>query len=252
MALTATATQGFERAGLVPEGFFLLLPGDPGATYTRGDHVTLTNGVLAAAAANGKALGRVVKTVVCPAATVAFPTANEIDYGNFGGDAKNAALVVVEPFVAVGTQIRKATFASHVDDGVTTYTSATRALVHDAAGYGGNDYPNGALLYVYDGPGAGQVNIVEDYVTATKTITVHRDFAVAPTSDSSFILLSGEAAGDRGISLLGRIDGADANNLIANDGANDGDYAVFASFEKIAAYLKNLTVPVIDASAIYG
>lgn len=252
MALTATASQGFERLGNTTERHLLLLPGDPGATYTRGDMITISNGVLGAAAANGKSLGRVAKTVVCPAASVAFPTVNELDYGNLDSDTKNLTLVPVEVLVAAGTPIFKATFASHVDDAVTSYTPATRTIVHVAAGYGGNDYPNGALLYVYEGTGAGQVNIVEDYATATQSIVVHRDFATALDTTSKFILLSGEAVASRGISLLGRIDGADANNLLANDGANDGDYAVFASFEKIAAFLKNLMVPVIDASAIYG
>ena len=65
MALTATATQGFELAGRVPDHDVLWLPGDPGITFTEGDLVIVTNGVLVLATDSAAAVPQ-PKTIALP------------------------------------------------------------------------------------------------------------------------------------------------------------------------------------------
>ncbi len=255
MALTATATKGFEELRRFLAEQVILVPGDPGVTYEQGDLVTLTNGVLAKISASAKALARVARKTVCPAATTAMPLPQEFNYLNIDADSKYSALVPIRPLVADGVRVFKATFASHQDDTVVSYSSASR-YIEATTGFGADDRPNGALVYVYEGTGAGQVNIVEDYDhtggTVEKMLVLHRPFATDLDSTSKIIVVSGEAAASKGVSFLGRIDAADENNLTAADGADDGDFAVLMDFREAADFLKNLTLPVIDAAALYG
>lgn len=266
MALTATATQGFEPVGKTSSETIFFLPGNPGTTYTRGDIVGIGGAVSEAsptaglegvlkqlATADVNPLGTVVKTTVCPAASQPFPKPSELDpiYWN----AEDKCLVPVRVHVPEGVQIYNATFANHVDDTVAAYASGTRSI-QATASYTADNYPNGALIYVYEGPGAGEVNVVEDYdhaggVYAQELIT-HRAFATDLTTSSKYIAISGEAAAARGISLFGRIDAADKDNLTANNGANDGEWVVFCDWYKIGTHLKNLRLPVIPRRVIYG
>lgn len=253
MALTATASQGFQSHKTIAEGCTILLPGDPGVTFAEGDLVIVTNGVLVLATDSAEAVARVAKSVVCPAATTGFPAPRELDYCNFDGDSKNLALIPVEPLVAAGTKVLKATFKNHYDDTVVSYTANTRAIAC-TTGMGADDRPNGGILYVYEGTGAGQVNVVEDYDhtggAAELLLICHRAFDVALDSTSKFIVVGGEAAADRGVTFLGRVDVADEDEIDASDGANDGKLVVFLDFREADDFCKNLMLPVVKASAL--
>mgnify|MGYP001239060116 CR=1 FL=1 len=79
MALTATASQGFEKVRTTGCSEIMWLPGDPGVTFTKGDEVALgtTTGnaglLILATDSLVDCVGRVAKTTICPAATQAFP-----------------------------------------------------------------------------------------------------------------------------------------------------------------------------------
>lgn len=258
MALTATATQGFEFVRHVEANEILWLPGDPGVTYNTGDLVYLsaTAGsdglVIKVGDSTATPIGRVHKTVVCPANTQAFPLPPAF-FDDGGAQART--LIPVQSFVPAGTPVFKCTFANHVDDTVISYSSSS-LYIAATTGNGADDRPNGALVYVYEGPGAGELNVVDDYDhtggAVELLVQTHRPFNATLTSSSKYIVLSGEAAGQRGISLMGRCDSKDHNELDSADGQNDGDFVVYGSWHTIAAHLKNLTLPVILKQALYN
>ena len=254
MALTATATQGLEFHRYVAEHEVLYVPGDPGDTYTRGDAVVATvgEGVIDVAADSEVAIGTVAKTTVCPAATTAFPKPADF-YPAFDSDA-GKALIPIHSAVPAGTPVYLATFAGHIDEVVVSYDAAT-PYFEGTTGAGADDRPNGAFVYVYEGPGIGEVNLVADYDHAggavDKLYTLHRTFSATLTTSSKLIVLAGEAAASRGIGAFGRIDLQDQNNLHTADGANDGIFVVYMDWRRAAEYLKNLTLPVVRASALH-
>jgi hypothetical protein len=254
VALTATASQGFEHLRVTAENETLLLPGDPGITFAKGDLVIVTNGVLVTATDSSEAIGRVTETRVCPAASVGFPI-GPLDVGNYDSNARNPALVPVELFVAQGTKVVKCTFKNQKDDTVIAWTESTRAIAC-TTGMTADDYPNGAILYIYEGTGAGQINVVEDYDhtggAAELLLICHRNFQIQPDATSKFIVLSGEAASTRGVTFGGRIDEADEDELDAADGADNGKFAVMLDFIGAGEFLKNLMLPVCKASALFA
>ena len=84
MALTATATKGFEPVRPTSGEEIFWLPGDPGVTYTKGDGVYLGatagyDGLIAKLAGGAvQPVGRVEKTIVCPSNATAFPRPFEV------------------------------------------------------------------------------------------------------------------------------------------------------------------------------
>ena len=262
MALTATATAGFEPYGCTSGQEVFYLPGDPGVTYTAGDRVCIGGLTGEASATNGlggvlkgpsvtadkNLVGTVQKTTVCPAASQPFPKPADFDpvYNN----AEDKTLIPVIIDCPAGVRKMRATFAGHVDGTVATYTAATRIVTGvDCAA---DHYPIGALVYVYEGPGAGEVNVVEAYTHSGTSLTLHRAFNATLTTASKMIIVTGESAVDTGIPMFGRIDAADLNNLTAADGSNDGQYLVFVDFREVGTHLKNLTLPVIRADVMYN
>ncbi|HJW75355.1 MAG TPA: hypothetical protein VJ787_06750 [Thermoleophilia bacterium] len=258
MALTATASQGFEYVRAVADGETIWVPGDPGDTFTRGDLVTFSvgEGVADPAATNEVPFGVVRNTVVCPAATAAgFPV--------FGPGATHGpgmipddswkTLVEITPFVPPGTPIRRVTFASHLDDTVASYL-ATTPYIGLTTGAAADDYPNGALLYVYSGTGKGQWSVVEDYDHTGGAVELllnpHRKFTTALSTDSLVIILSGEAATNKGVGFFGRTGSADGNNVAVNDHANDGAMVVYANALELHEYIPRLMLPVIPAALV--
>jgi len=144
MALTATATQGFEYAGQTTGDEVFYLPGNPGTTYTRGDQVGIggavsessptagLEGVLKQlATADVNPIGTVLKTTVCPAASVAFPRPSRVDpvydSASYSG-VQTSCLVPVRINVPAGEKIWHATFANQVDDTVISYTASTHDI----------------------------------------------------------------------------------------------------------------------------
>ena len=248
MALTAAKSPlSMPKIGEVTENMVLYVPGDPGDTVTRNDKLTATTGegIVDLLAADEDAVATAMQTVVVAAATVGFPYPGNFDPAH---DASNT-LVPVHPHVAAGTPIFLGTFASHYDDTVSSYDGSVPEIVL-TTGCGSDDRPNGALVYVYDGAGIGQVNVVADYTHSGTHLVLHRKFEVAVDNTSSIIIVSGEAATYKGIGFFGHID-ADNNNLIANNGADNGRFTVFLDWRDAARYLRNLTLPVIDSKHIW-
>lgn len=254
MALTATATQGFEVVRHVSESEIMWVPGTPGVTYTKGDLVSQTTGegVVGACAVTELPIGVVMKTVDCAAATVAFPLAHpggSAGWGDVPGGALDS-LVAIKPLVPVGTPVLKATFASQTDDAaITSYTPATPAMV--VAAVAGDDDSNGGIVYCYTGPGKGEYSVIADTTASSNTLTLHRVFSSTLTTSSGVIYLPGAVADDGGIGFFGRLNNADANNLAVNDGQTDGNFTVFMDGREVSTYLQNLTLPVINSALMY-
>lgn len=249
MALTSTEPAGFRPHDEIDGDTVIWLPGDASTTFTKGDGVILSaTGGIALATDSTVPLAYVHNTTVTPAATVAFPRPAAHIVNREVAGASAATLVPCKLNISGVVKRKKCLFKNHLDDGVTSYTASTRALVHDGSALGSNDEGIGGLMYVYDGPGAGQVNIVSDYVTATKTFTMMRDFEVAPTSASSFILL-GTTGADLGIGPLDRIDIADEDELDVIDGNDDGKHVVVLDWRESAEFLSKLILPVVPVTA---
>lgn len=256
MALTqAVSVKGFEWEREVVQGEVMYVPGDPGVTFTEGDLVIPSVGVAVLCTDSANTMvGRVEKTVVCPAASQAFPAPGQV-YPP-GDTAAMKTLIPIRPLVPVGTPVLKATFAGHQDETVVSYTESTRAIAC-TTGFGADNRPNGAFVYVYDGPGKGEINVVESYDhsggAAALLLVCHRPFNATLTSDSKFIVLS-QTSGAVAQGFFGRLD-ADAmgdGKLDLTDGQDDGDFTIFGDFRKMPAYLDNLTLPVIRSSMLFS
>lgn len=260
MALTSTwadKDNGFQWKHEIQKDEVLWVPGDPGDTFTKGDLVTFTagEGIADPLAADEVPYGVVMETVVCPSLGTSFPTfAGGPPAKGWGQvpDDNLKTLVAIRPFIPVGTPILWVTFANQVDDTVSTYLGTT-PYIGATTGNGADDRPNGALVYVYEGPGIGEWNVIADYDHADGAvellIILHRAFAATLTSASKYIVLSGEADTNKGIGFFGRIEAGDQDNLDTADGANDGDFTVYADARTISEHLKNLRLPVIPSGA---
>lgn len=200
MTLTASrTTQGFEpinnRTGFAPNPRLYELT--PNTAFSIGDAVVKTDGLIAKAAANATS----VYGVMAQAFTT---TTNPSTGGVFG-------LVYDDP-----NQIFRCTFADHIDGtatgGTTTTLIDTVNLTADT-----NDYWNGALVYIYEGPGAGDIRTVSDFDAASDTITVTKPFTATITTSSKYIIL-GYATGaeDLVLNVGSNIDLKDENTLDAN------------------------------------
>lgn len=254
MALTATASRGFEFDRYIQEDETLLLPGDPGVTYAPGDAVDFTNGVLTLCAAGDSPLYQVVgsESIACPAFSgVGFglPNLDNGFYpGSIAGDMK--AYIPCRPIrPKPGTPVFKCTFKNHHDDTVAAYTASTPSLTL-TVDLGDDGDALGSILYVYGGTGAGQWNIAAGYVSSTKVLTLHRPFETALSTDSTIVLLDGATTDTVGIGFGSRINGADEDQLNAADGGDDGEWAPFMDALEVPGLMKNLMIKVVNALEI--
>jgi hypothetical protein len=206
MAYAAPKTsQGFELIGNMygpapnPNEYILT----PNTAFAKGDMVVLTNGMIAKAAANATdVLGVMAKSYT----TTENPSAKQ-----------TMGLVYDSPF-----NIYRCTFADHRDAAATGGTSTT--LIDTALSTSTDDVWNGAYMWIYEGPGAGDVCIVKDYTGTSDTLTVEEAFSATPTTASKYILL-GEAgaAGDVVYPGATGVDLKDENTIDANAANKDGD-----------------------------
>ena len=256
MALSATASQGFEpyrETNGMDE--LLWVPGVPGVTYDRGDMVSIPaagEGVPALFVDGDFAIATVAKRIICSANTNGFPKVGK-NGTNAWGDIEDGSINALVPLIPLGprgTQVHRCTFANQTDDeNITSYTASTRAIV--TAAVAADDDPNGALLYVYGGPGAGQWNVVIDATATSNTIIVQRQFDTALTAASDIIYLAGAAGDNSGISFFKKLDLVDHDTLEVADGATDGDMLVFMGAQEVGDMLGKLMLPVIRSSLIY-
>lgn len=199
MAYTAARTsQGFELIGNMfgpapnPGRYELT----PNTAFSKGDMVKLTNGKVAKAAANATGvLGVMAESFT----TVENPSA-----------AQTYGAVYDNPF-----NIYRCTFADHVDSTATGGTATT--LIDTELATSTDDYWNGAYLYIYEGPGAGDIRTVKDYTGATDILTVEKPFSATPTTATKYILLGGAGAAGDGINVgtIG-VDLKDENTIDGN------------------------------------
>jgi len=249
MALTGVTTQGFELVGMTTGEEVFYLPGDPGDTFTRGQQVVMSNGVIDDAGDSVEPHAIVMETVVCPAATVAAPRAKDLD--KIHNNSDDNCLVQVKPLVAAGWPIFRVTFANHFDDTLAAYTVGTPSVTLTTSP-GANDDTNASLIYVYDGPGAGEILIGADYVHTSKVLTLHRIANATLTAASKIIALEGEGGGVGGIGFLGLMD-ADTNAAVdAGDGYNDGNWMLWFDWKEAPGLLSKLQVKVIPSKALYN
>jgi len=252
MALTGVTSQGFEFVGLTSGEEVFLLPGDPGVTFTRGDAVIITDGVLVLATDSTIPVGFVDKTTVCPAATQAASPPAEID--KIEDAAADKCWIPIKMNVPGGVPKFRVTFAGHADDAVVSYSGAgASSYVQLTTQLGNDNDSNGAICYVYDGPGKGEILMVADYDDAGGTPNakqiLHRQAKATLTTSSSVITLEGEGSGVGGIGFLGRCDAADHNNVDMSDGYDDGDFVLFFGAKEAPSLLQDEQVIVIPATA---
>lgn len=206
MAYTAPRTsQGFELIGNMfgpaPNPNYYILT--PNTAFKKGDMVCLTNGMVAKAAANA--------TDVLGVMAQSYSTTD-----NPSGKTTYGA-VYDNPY-----NIYRCTFTDHRDATATGGSSTT--LVDTNLSTSSDDVWNGAMLWIYEGSGAGDVRIVKDYTGATDTLTVEEPFSATPDTTSKYILL-GEAgaAGDVIYPGATGVDLKDENTIDANAANKDGD-----------------------------
>lgn len=176
MALVAKrVTEGFELIGNlanVPDNG-RLYELTPGIEFKKGDMVVLVNGKVAKAAAGAtNVLGVMAESV-----SAAENPVGAVTYGRVYDNPLN---------------VYRCTFAGHRDAAATGGSSTT--LIDTALPTSANDVWNGALLYIYDGPGKGDVRTVKDYVGATDTLVVEKPFSATPTTSTKYILLGAASA----------------------------------------------------------
>lgn len=249
MALTATASQGFELVGYTTGRETLWLPGDPGDTFTRGDAVYMNNGVLDRCTDSIEPMAIVQESVVCPAASQYAAPAQE--FNPIEKNDEDKCLVQVLPCVGAGHPIFEVTFAGHFDDTLAAYTAATPSVTLTTSPGADND-TNAAIIYVYEGPGKGEILIGADYTHTSKVLTTHRVAKATLTTASKVIILEGEGGGVGGIGFLGKIDVADHNNLDAADGYEDGNWLLWMDWLNAPGLLQQLKVRVIPSRALFN
>ena len=231
----------------------IYVPGVAGTTYTKGEALaktavgaTANAGLFVDAADSGAAaLVRVMKTTVCSAATTGYPRSGAGGKQDWIGDdnALGKSLIPCQLLGGKAVKAWLAPFTGYADDTVAAYTAATPSITLTTA-LGANDDPNGGLVYVYGGTGAGQWNHIVDYVNATKVATLARQFETALSTDSTVIILEGEGSSVGGMGILGRCDLEDEDKIDVADGADDGDYIILADARLVGRYLERGCLPV--------
>jgi len=226
-------------------GEIIHVPADPGVTYTRDNlyHVIVTNGV-ATAVTDSYSGGTMIckKTMTATAATTYFPSTKEMREW----DDTQTEFVPME-WAGPQQMIYAAKLAGYSDETVVSYTASTRAVAV-TTGWASDNRPAGALAYVYEGPGAGEINIVESYDHAggaAALLTVfHRAFKATLTTSSKMIVLASTAAANA-VSVNGLMDPLTSATLDTDDGVGDGPWMVYPSWRDIATLLPTGALPVI-------
>jgi hypothetical protein len=199
MAYTAKrTTQGFEYIGnlLHQEDAGMDFELTPNTAFTKGDMVVLTNGKVAAAAANAtNVLGVMAESITAAENPAAKTTKGK---------------VLINPF-----NIYRCSFADHKDG--TATGGSTTTLADTGLATSNDDYWNGALLYIYEGTNAGCIRTVKDYTATGDILTVEEPFPASCDTTSKYILLGAAAAAGDVINVgsVG-VDLKDENTIDAN------------------------------------
>jgi hypothetical protein len=181
MALTATrTTRGFELLSNMTvvysdegsQGDYILTPG---VAFSMGDMLVVTNGKLAKAAAGAAAVIGVLTHDVAI--------------------ADNPATARVKPRIWRNPgNVYRCSFVDHRDS-TATGAGTTTTLVDSGLIGGGDNIWAGALLYIYEGPGAGETRILTASTSASGTLTFTDPLSIATSIATKYILLGVGAAG---------------------------------------------------------
>ena len=250
MAFSAGKTlKGISVDSKISEHFIVNMVGDPGVTYTRGTMVVRDSNAgtygcaIKASDSSALVIGRVAKTVVCPAATVPFPIPGQPPGDLDGNVAKTLIPVEVSRFT--GQNLLKGHFyANAKDETVVTYSS-TYHSVELTTGLGTDSYGAGALVYVYEGPCKGECNIIEDYDHAghasgkALVAVMHRAFNGTPTSATKMLIFCNDGAAGDGIPPIGGLmdldeSSASQSDFDCADGYDDGNYITLTDWNRLA------------------
>ena len=250
MSFSQTSLTGFREMGSSMGDEVFLIPGDPGVTFTKGELATISGGVLIDATDSlAPPQFQVVRTTICPAATQAFPKPSA-QYNAGLADVDKTLVPVRWLNNMAGKPIMAGKLYGYSDETVVSYTANTRAIAC-TTGFGADDYANGALLYVYEGPGIGEVNVVEDYDhtggAAELLLICHRAFTATLTTSSKFIVLAG-ASDANNVGMFSRMDIYDADQVDVVDGYDDGDFRVFGDWSAVGEQLKKGWLPFVTVA----
>jgi hypothetical protein len=245
---------GFQGPRYIEPNEEFLVPGIPGTTYAAGDLIyRLGSGAVANAGLFQKvgaethlAVGVVTRTTVCPANTVPFPGGGpgSSDWLSGPQTGPAGALIPMRLFASYGSAVWEAPITGYFDDTVAAYSSVSLTLT---ASPGADDDANGGLLYVYEGPGAGQWNHIIDYAHGTKIVTLARVFAVAPTTASKVIFFENASNGG-GTGIFGLTEAKDSNEIQVDGGVADGPLIIPMCGSKVAEFMRRGTLPVTKTS----
>ena len=183
MAYTATATNGFEfkynKAGFPANS--ILYEGTSGTTYTKGQLAYLTAGSMLAVATTS-----LISTVGTPlvgvvAATVTCSTKS----------TERKVPVYDNPL-----NVYEVSFEGHVDSTATAGAANTITPTSGVFSTAANTYA-GSLIYLYEGPGKGDVRSIASHTAANPTvITINGEWSATPTTATKMVILSDLSSGD--------------------------------------------------------
>lgn len=255
MAFSVTSMSGIRRIGETNSKTVWWVPGDPGIAYTKGNLCTMSNGVLVAVtdSAEGGWL-RPTRTVTASAAGASTPFTRPEALKPHGDPADELTLIPCEVDLPDGVPINLAKVHNITDDTVASYSAASR-YVACTTGFGADARPNGSIAYVYEGPGMGEFNIVEDYDHTGGAVELmlvfHRAFKATLTS-SSKIIVFGSTAAANAMSFFGRCDAYDADEIDCIDGYDDGNYITVPNWLTLPDYVAKGWMPYISYSALHA
>ena len=228
------------------------LQGDPGVTYHKDAACAMSGGVLIAATDSLDAKFFPVRDVVCSAATGnAFTNPKDLFPGN---PTTDTTWIPCRVLTSGSPSVRTVKLYGYADETVVTYSAGSK-YIQCTTGFGADDRPNGSIVYVYEGPGQGEVNVVEDYDHAggatNLLLELHRPFKATLTTASKFIVLGSTAAANAA-SFWGLGDLYDVDQVDVIDGADDGNYIFAYSARTCVEYLKHGWAPILPAAGIFG
>lgn len=240
----AKTLQGITRHSKVSEHMIVWAPGVPGVTYTKGKAVirgstaaTDSGLVQVASDSSARALGRVHKTVVCPAAAgIPFPLPGTPPLDLDGSEMKT--LIPIELTTPpVGTQILKGrAYVNALDETVAGFVqNSSYTVIGLTTGCGADNRCAGSLVYVYEGPGKGECNVIWDYDHAghgsgqNLAAIMTRPFKTTLTTSSKLLIFGNNGAANDGIGPIGALMDLDeaaatTSEFDVSDGYDDGNY----------------------------
>jgi len=120
------------------------------------------------------------------------------------------------------------------DTGTAQAGSSNTITLKAASAYGSDDQPNGMFIKLNSGTGAGQTRHVEDYVAATKVLTVYPAWDTAPDATTQYEVKAFEEA-------------AVGEYISALNGFGRARITEFVSATQVKAYVE---IPFFDTDAI--